>query len=621
MITVELDKILKPIISDLYRLEESFIKLKFDQPTYLDHGDYSTNIAMQLAKKLKKSPMEIAQKIIAKVESEKVSFILKIWAVNPGFINIFIRWDEYFKTIHGKRDKHQVIESNAKVIVEHTSINPNKAAHIGHLRNAILGDTVVRMLRHSGKAVEVHNYIDDLGNQVADTLVALLHVNNNQSEEKFERFGDYCWEIYSDLNQHYDRGEVSTEKRNEILHLLEKGNNHIAWLGYIVAEKNVEEHLEEFKQFGIEYDLLVWERNIVEEGFWEEAFQQLKLSPYFNKRAKGELAGCWVLDSLEPEKVESDAQYYSEKVLIKSNGVLTYTAKDIAYHLWKFNLLEKDFRYKVKDNGVWTTSNFGEKRDFAHADMVINVIDHRQEYPQKMVKYALETLGYHQQARNLHHIAYGVVNLSRNTAKSLGMTIKEDKKAYTMSGRKGVGIKIKDLVTHMTNAKAMENLKLDQEKAHQLAIAAIRYYVLKYHTHTDITFDLEEATQTNGNSGIYLLYTYARMNSILLKSTVELDVEYTSNPFLNLEREEHAIFKHVSAWEVTMNRARMEYEPAILCVYLFELASLYNTFYSKYPILKGDLDDQKKRLMITQIVFQLFDDALDILGLPKVKNF
>ncbi|MBM7837627.1 arginyl-tRNA synthetase [Alkalihalobacillus xiaoxiensis] len=610
---MQLEQQLSKAIQDAAGTYSDQIQIELEQPAQLIHGDYSTNVAMKLARVAKKNPFEIAMDLKAQLERKELP-INQVDVVRPGFINFFIDWDQIQLN---EATVNEWATNPRKVVVEHTSINPNKSAHIGHLRNACIGDTLVRIHQLAGSEVEVHNYIDDLGNQLADTVTALLHT---ESSKPAARFGDYCWEIYSSLNQAYEANELSTDVRDDILHKLEAGNNSIAWLGYAVADKLASEHIEEMGQFGIDYDLLVWERDIVGKGFWEEAFEKLKQTDVFFKQESGPQAGCWVIRT--GEDVEDDLEesaHLADKILVRSNGVLTYTAKDIAYHMWKFGLLERNFLYKPKTNELWTTNADGIEAEFGQADAVINVIDYRQEYPQKVVKQALFAAGYEEQANQLHHVPYGVVSLSKQTAKRLGLEVQADKDVYAMSGRKGIGIKINDLITEMKQAVRVQSPQANEQTVETLTFAAIRYNMLRYNTTSDIVFDLDEATQVTGNTGIYLVYTYARANSIAEKAE-GANISADGASFARAADSERALLKHLSGWTTTFQKAVHTLEPNLICTFAFELASLYNRFYSQCPVLKANEDEQKRRVLLTQLVIQKLEDVFAILGLPSQKK-
>ncbi|RQW20697.1 arginine--tRNA ligase [Bacillus sp. C1-1] len=608
---MEIGQILQQTIKDIVKTYDGDVQVEIEQPAQLAHGDYATNIAMKLARVAKKNPYEIALDLKEKLVEKELP-VKQIDVVRPGFINFFIAWDRvnFFSSTTKQVDKQ-------KVVIEHTSINPNKSAHIGHLRNACIGDTLARMMKQDHQEVETHNYIDDLGNQLADTLTALLHTESNKPAT---RFGDYCWDVYSSLNQLYDKGELSTDKRDDVLHKLEEGNNSISWLGYAVADKLSAEHVEEMGQFDITYDLLVWERDIVANGFWDRAFEKLQTSEVFFKQEHGPQAGCWVIRTNEKQEAsEESVEHQADKVLIRSNGVLTYTAKDIAYHMWKFGLLENDFLYKPKTETLWTTSAVGQSQPFGRGDAVINVIDYRQEYPQKVVKQALHAAGYEKEAAQLKHVSYGVVSLSKNTAAKLGLETVEGKAVYAMSGRKGIGIKISELILEMKEAIRVQSPEANEETIEALTFAAIRYNMLRYNTTSDIIFDLDEATQVTGNTGIYLIYTYARANSILQKAQAA-HLTSTDGSFADADDAERAILKHVSGWNGTFERSISELEPNLLCTFAFELASLYNRFYALCPVIKATPDEQKRRLKLTELVKEQLEMIFSILGLPKLER-
>ncbi|SDC40637.1 arginine--tRNA ligase [Shouchella lonarensis] len=582
-----------------------------EQPAQLAHGDFSTNIALKAARVLKRKPIDIAGDFVAALSEMDTPFLESVEVVQPGFINFFIDWDEALRI----QAEAGLTTKQEKVLIEHTSINPNKSAHIGHLRNACIGDTIARLLAYKGKHVEVHNYIDDLGNQLADTLVGLLSPESTRPDEKAVRFGDYCWDVYSSLNEAYEDGRLSTSKREDVLHQLEAGDNHTSWLGYAVANKIAEEHVAEMGEFAIDYDLLVWERHILQRGFWEKAFAALQQTDVFFKETSGPQAGCWVLKTTTTENDDQTSTHQANKVLVRSNGVLTYTAKDIAYHMWKFGLLAEDFTYARKSDKLWTTDTAGQQAAFGHADVAINVIDYRQAYPQQVVKQALAASGFTEAAANLRHVSYGVVSLSKQTAGTLGVALEEGKNVYAMSGRKGIGIKIKELIAHMEEAVRTQSPNASEGMVKKLARAAIRYNMLRYNTTSDIIFDLDEATQVTGNTGIYLMYTYARASSIAKKAQ-DANIDATGATFKACTDVERAVLKQLAGWPNALAKAERDLEPNVLCTFAFELASLYNRFYAECPVLKAEPDIQSRRLALTKLVREQLETILHVLGLP-----
>ncbi|MFC5447888.1 arginine--tRNA ligase [Paenibacillus aestuarii] len=602
------------------------LKIVTEHPVRSEHGDYSSNIAMQLAKILRKPPLHIAQTLQQRIQEQGSvqSLFRQVDVAPPGYLNFYVNW-----TLWAEMEGAAVIAQEGmregkplKVLVEHTSINPNKAAHVGHLRNSCIGDSLSRMLRYAGYQVEVHNYIDDLGNQLADTVVGLLHT---QTEQSYARFGDFCWETYAKVNHAFKENPALLDERVKVLHALEEGSSNLAWVGELVAERIVREQLEEMKHFGIGYDVLVWESSIVKAGFWQDAFALLQETGMFHKETEGKLAGCWVLkQSSEGPGAEENADFQADKVLVRSNGILTYTAKDIAYHLWKFGILPNDFVYKKWSEGLWSTAPSGSKKPIGRADCVINVIDHRQQYPQAMVKLALSVLGYDEQASQLKHVSYGVVSLSPDTAAGLGIDVADGKAAYAMSGRQGIGIKVADLLTRMESIIDAKRSRQAGISSKAIAAAAIRYYLLKYQLQTEVVFDLQQATEVTGNSGVYLLYAYTRANSILEKAAVQPELQALVGKgkldVTLLAEQENQLLRQIAYWPETLEAAVQQLAPSLICHYAFELASLFNHFYSACPVLKGDADLIAHRLWITQRYKETLHHALEVLGLPTPKG-
>jgi arginyl-tRNA synthetase len=622
------------------------LTIQIEHPAHPEHGDYSTNIAMLMAKTLRKSPLHIAEIIQNRLgqQGNLEGLFAQIKVATPGFLNFYLDWQ-----VWASRPFTPSKASRTKILIEHTSINPNKSAHIGHLRNSCIGDALARMLEMAGHQVEVHNYIDDLGNQLADTVVGIL---NTSTEHPHARFGDFCWDTYAGINQAYKTSPELQEKRTTVLQALEEGHSNLAWIGSLVAERIVAEQLEEMKQFDIRYDVLVWESHIVREGFWTAAFQLLQQTDVFQKVKDGKLEGCWVLKQENagkkakhgtedaskeaqkaPEEAQEDNGYQSDKVLVRSNGILTYTAKDIAYHLWKFGLLDKNFTYQKFAGHAWSTHASGINRKIGRADTVINVIDQRQQYPQLMVKHALEVLGYAKQAEQLKHVSYGVVSLSPLTAAGLGIDTIEGKTAYAMSGRQGIGIKVSDLLDRMEQTIQAKRKRKQGLSSRVIAAAAIRYYLLKYHLQTEIIFDLEQAIEVSGNSGVYLLYAYARANRIFEKADLPASLSIPVSPasmeastsFIpdfssQLELQEHHLLRQIAFWPETFQNAVDQLAPNLICSYAFELSALFNNFYSVCPILKAPEDKLEFRLWLTGQFKNTLQQALKALGMPTPKK-
>ncbi len=596
------------------------LEVRVTQPARLEHGDYSSTLPLQLARALRRPPLQIASELA--VAAQALPVVARVAAVPPGHLNLFLDWREW-AALHrtgalaaGGGDA----ADRPRVLVEHTSINPNKAAHVGHLRNACIGDTLARLFRRLRFQVEVCNYVDDLGNQVADTLVGLLDV---PVAGDHRRFGDFCWDVYARVNQAYTTGAVAPARRAEVQHALEEGRTNVAWLGTVVAERLTREQLADMAAFGVAFDFLVWERDILRGGFWDAAAARLRQSPLFVKETDGRLAGCWVLK--QPEAAQDAAaapeadERTADKVLVRSNGLLTYTAKDIAYHLWKFGALAVDLRYTEFLPGVWTSSPHGVARPFGRADRVLNVIDYRQEYPQQMVRLALETLGLRREAANLDHVRYGVVTLSPETAARLGVDTSEGRASYPMSGRQGIGIKVADLLEQMEATVEAVRPRQEGIASRAVAAAALRYYLLRFNLLTEIVLDLEQAAALHGNSGVYLMYQHARCAKVLHDGgwppSSGTTVPAIPGELLEAER---TLLRLLSGWQDVLAQAAAELNPTLLATYAYDLASAHSRFYEAAPILRRDVPPAARafRLWLVALTRETLADALATIGLP-----
>ncbi|MFA5009620.1 MAG: arginine--tRNA ligase [Patescibacteria group bacterium] len=566
------------------------IKVKIDivTPPSKDFGDYACAVALQLAKLIGAEPLEIARKI--KGEIKEIDYVSEITITAPGYVNFELDYHKLAKAV--MTVPNLSTGKSLKISIEHTSVNPNKAAHIGHLRNACLGDALARILRGVGHTVEVQNYIDDLGVQVADSVVA------------FETFGDapegyeidkWLWKIYADINKKYEANPELKARRDEVLQEMEKGESETAKQ---IVEKIVAAQQKTFSRFGIFYDLLVYEHDIVNNHLWDKLFEELKSKKLIVKPDTGDHAGAWLVEFGESER--------EDKILVKSNGLLTYTAKDLAYALWKFGKGEKMVGYETR---------------LLPIDQHYNVIDERQSYPQAVIKHVMEKLGYTKEAENYLHVGYGVVKLSDKALKKLG--VDSDDKSQSMSGRAGIGVMVDDLVD-ATIAQQIKARESSHEVAEKIAEGSIRYYMLKSRPEREIIFDFEEALRTDGNTGVYLQYAFARAYSILDKAYPVANLPtYLDGPILlvkekiELNPHEKALIKNLSEATDGVHRAVENYDPSLLCDYAYELASSFAKFYETCPVMQAESESVKNfRINLVIAYRSVLGIVLDLLGIP-----
>ena len=637
----------------------SFSQLIAEQPPKVDMGDLAFPFCFELAKVVRRPPRQLALEIKDGIGA--LAGVARIEVAGAGYINLFFERDEVFRQLFLRSTSAKKTEniSGGKVIVEHTNINPNKAAHIGHLRNAVLGDTFARMLRFNGERVEVQNYIDDTGVQVADVVVAfqqLEKMNLEQIKAISGKFDYYCWDLYAKVASFYEMAPENPKLRGETLKQIEEGNNPTAEIARYVAHKIVQCHLDTMWRLGISYDLLPKESDILHLKFWNYAFELLQARNAIHFETAGKNQGCWIMrvgdknDSIASDPAaENEKEFDEDKVIVRSNGTVTYVGKDIAYQLWKLGLLGMDFFYHPfhhYENGqiVYMTNSEHNKDitqpHFGGGTRVYNVIDSRQSYLQDIVVAGLRALGYQRQADLSTHFSYEMVALSPRCCEDLGIQLSEEdrKKPYVeVSGRRGLGVKADDLIDTLLK-KSIQEVKsrhpeLEESElqpiASSIAISALRYFLLKYTRNSVIAFDFKEALSFEGETGPYVQYAIVRANNIFRK-VLEDDPEYNeisvqafvediaSNDFLKEKI-------HDEFWKLIYQAGQLEFvvrlaldtaEPANVARYLFALAQAFNNFYHKHRI-KEEADPAKKRflLALTRIVRDRLESGLQLLGI------
>jgi arginyl-tRNA synthetase len=616
-------------------------------------GDLAVTVAFQLARTLRKAPRAIAQELVEAIGA--IPGVVRVVAAPNGYLNLYLDRPAFLLPRVRGEGQPEVVAPE-KTIVEHTAINPNKAAHIGHLRNAALGDTLARVLHFRGTPVEVQNYIDDLGVQVADIVVGFRDLEHRTLDEvrhiaDTTRFDYYCWDLYSRVTEWYEQDRGHLAVRAAALHDLEQGGNDAASMAAFIVDRIVRTHLATMARLNISYDLLTYEGDILRLKFWAHAFDILKAQGAVFLQTEGKLAGCWVMRIEEggaPDDT-AEAEDAREKVIVRSNGVVTYIGKDLANQFWKLGLLGRDFRYRLfgtQANGrpLWsTTSAEGDPAapSFGHAERIYNVIDSRQMYLQALLSQALRALGHPKEAENSVHFSYEMVALSHATARELGYAIAPESEEATkpfveVSGRKGLGVKIDDLLGLLTDKATAEVAKRNAEFSPdecrrvgaQIAVAAIRYFMLKFSRGKMIVFDMEEALSFEGETGPYLQYAVVRAGNIFNKlqereGLSEADVlgtlDASSPEELSNDEDSHTL------WAVVFEAARLDdvveqvvrsLEFSILAKYAFGLAQLFNAFYHRYPILNEERADRKRwRAAGVSYVRAQLTRTLDLMGI------
>lgn len=639
-------------VTRLYQLapdDPLLAEMPLETPPKRALGDVAVPLAFTLARRLRKAPRSIAQEIAAALGP--IDGVTRIDAAANGYLNFYLdraywlrRWLGPFSP--STPSTPSTPSPNSKTIVEHTAINPNKAAHIGHLRNAALGDAFGRLLRFQGRRVEIQNYIDDTGVQVADVVVGFRELERKTLAEvralaESTRFDYYCWDLYAKVTDWYEGDKERLHVRAAALHAIEHGGNDIAQMAAFVADRIVRLHLRTMARMNIGYDLLTWEGDILRLHFWAHAFEFLKKTGEVYLQTEGKLAGCWVM-RIDDDAAKEDEDT-KEKVIVRSDGTVTYVGKDMALQMWKYGLLDRDFYYHLFEPGLWSTASdpaleASNHPAFGHASMVCNVIDTRQAYLQKLLKQALAALGFKEQAERSVHYSYEMVALTHNTARELGYDPPEDsgKPFVEVSGRKGLGVKADDLLDRLSDKASSEVAKRNPEfsaddvrrTAEAIATAAVRYFMVKFSRGKVIAFDIDEALSFEGESGPYLQYATVRANNIFAKlkererldqSAVIASLESVSQDALAGGSEEsHEL------WGLVLEAARLDeivdqavrtLELSVLAKYAFALAQQFNGFYHVYPILKEERQDVRAwRAAAVEYYRRQLTAALDLMG-------
>ena len=611
-----------------------------EQPPKVELGDFAIPV-FPFAKPLRTAPLKIAEAI--RGEIGPIEGIAEMRVAPPGYLNI--RIDRGWMAAALAADQKPATEISAgKVLVEHTSINPNKAAHIGHLRNAILGDTFVRLLRFAGREVDVQNYIDNTGVQVADVVVGFTQIEKKSRAEiealtRQPRFDYYCWDLYARVSQWYEQDKQNLQVRAQTLHGIEDASSETAAVAELISTAVLRRHLETMDRLDIEYDFLPRESEILHLHFWDAAFTKLKDSAVLTYENEGKNKGCWVMrragtiSTTGDTGVTEESQKISEedqKVIVRSNGTVGYVGKDIAYHMWKFGLLGRDFGYRKfyrypNQHECWISATQGEKDHphFGDVSEIYNVIDARQSEAQNTVIEALRGLGYNEAADHYTHFSYEMVALTPRCAAELGYALSDEDKTRSyieVSGRKGFGVKADDLLDQLiVSAKNEVDSRHPQlgdgdrlSIATQIAIGALRYFMLKFTKQSVIAFDFKEALSFEGETGPYAQYAVVRATSIFKKAAIDPDTFGRELPskispadlgeFLTGE-------SPTEIWELWLASSKTSYvvnqciqttEPAHLAKRAFQLAQLFNTFYHRHPIL-SEADERRKQFLLATV--------------------
>jgi len=587
-------------------------------------GDISANVAFPIAKETRASPHEIALRISQQISKNLPEFISRVNSHESGYINFFIDYEKVLKVLLSRKEylKTPIAEKSLLISVEHTSVNPNKALHIGHARNVVIGDSIARILSSYGHRITVLNYIDDTGIQVADVVLGIIHLGIPAENRKYSKFDHYIGDsVYVEVNRAYEQDKSLLEKRKEVSKKIEKGEGQESIISREITRKVLKAQLETCWRLGAEYDLLNFESDILSTGYWNEIFELLKAKGIVKLQKGGKFDGCWVMQGDEDEE---------EKVLVRSDGTTVYAAKDIPYAAWKLGLIQDRFYYELFCNQpsgkeLWSTttvkkSKYTIDKKFGGYDKTIAVIDVGQSRLQKFVKKALLTLS--EKGEQYIHLAYEKVFLSKRTAEQLFRLEIEDKTgAVSMKGRSGIYINVDNLLEELKNKAITETRKRNPNAedafidriAEDIAVSALRYELLKQDLNKVIIFDIDESLKLEGDTAPYLMYSYARASSILSKAW-QIDSSSIKIP-AQLTQQEKNLILQISKFGYEFLQAVDYLNPKPIVRYSYNLAVAFNNFYEKCPVLTAPKDIADFRIAIVDAFRAVMTKALDLIGI------
>ncbi len=599
------------------------------EPPRADLGDLSLTMCFQLAKMTGQAPMDLAD-MIADHELTGFDLIESVQVVPPGYLNLKVKQPELtYRTIQGAMSDSSFgkidIGKGKTVLIEHTSVNPNKALHVGHLRNLFVGDVLYRILTFMGYDAKVLNYIDDSGLQVADLIIGFKYCNFGQEPPPRMKFDQYCGdEVYTKVTSLYEEEPELLLKRTHVLTDLEDKTTATAGFRNEIVERVLADQLKTCWRAGAEYHLLNYESHIIAYKLWDELFELLKTREIIEKATKGKQKGCWVV------KVDDVKQ--KDKVIVRSDGTATYIAKDLSYAAWKVGILKDVFSYGIhlkqpSEEPLWATNLTSELKEhpkFSPSDFCITVIDARQANLQKIISSILNKLADPESSSRYLHLGYEVVSLDKETAKDLGFSY-EGKKIVQMSGRKGLSVNA-DLVMDAIWKKSYDETKKrnasDDENwikkvAGIVSLGALRFSLLKQDLQKMIVFSMKESLNLEGETGPYVQYARARACRILEKSTEEAEINLKSAASLNSDQE-FALVKAISKLDIILEDTTQNLSPNTVARYCYDLANTFNIFYEKIPVLREeDAQTRKARLALVTAFSTVTERCLHLLGIES----
>ncbi len=608
------------------------VEVQLEVPQSPEYGDLSTTYAFKAAKRLGRRPLDLANDIRDRILESGIEYVEEVRVEGGGYINIHLDRDsfytDYFRSLWRLGlDMFKDRFGSGKVRIEYTSVNPNKAIHIGHARNIILGVSLYNMLSSLGYDVHLINYIDDTGTQMADLLLGFIELGYPLDPRDGEKFDKYCGDVvYVETVKRLEDDERLRSVERKILRALEEGDNPIYELNRKVAEKVVRSQLDTCFKLGARYDLLIWESDLIRHGLHGYLSKVVEASGKVVKVREGRYAGAIVIkvsanDDVDPRK---------DEVIVRSDGTLTYPGKDLVFALWKLGILDMPVKVDVfhkNPDGTRIFSSGYSGIDYRPdpPSLLLNIIGREQSKPQAAIKAVIEDVYGKDVSDKYIHYSYELVKLSKESVEKY-FGVSSDKSAVKMSGRRGLYFNVDDVLDrmreiaykHMVENKAVYDRSLALDTAEKISIASLMYQLLAIDRDKPLVFDIDKSLDFRGETGAYILYSYVRALSIISNvDDVHLDgkIDYSV-----LNQYDLMLSRYMTLLPIVINSAVKYLEPKHLVTYMYRLAKVFNDFYERCPVLNSGEPVKKYRLAIVKSYVETVEILSRLTGIPLVRR-
>ncbi len=518
-----------------------------------EFADLSTTIAFKIAKEKKENPQKVAEELVSEIEFERSTYIGSVEVVN-GYINFFVNEEFLSDTVERILDEDENYGSlnlGGEVLIEHTSANPDGPIHIGHLRNAIIGDTLARMMEKAGIKVTTHYYVNDMGRQIAAAVLGYLKYGLRETKPDHA-----VAEVYVKINKDIEEHPELEKEVDELMLKFEEGDEEVSKSFKFVVDKALEGIRETLAKFDIHHDDFIYESDFVRNGYVERIFKMLEEKGLLEKD------DVWKVD-LKDYGIEK------EVIMRRENGTTLYITRDLAYHLWK----NENFRRFINVLGA----------------------DHKL-YSEQLSK-ILELLD----LKPPEVLFFEFVSLPEGSMS-------------TRKGKFVSADELLEKTFEEAKRILRERGSVDEKIAKVVAVGAIRYDFVRVSPEKPFTFDWSKALDFERQTASYIQYSHARSCSILRKAVESGKAELEFDPAIITNKERELVMR-LSKFSFYLEKAINELKPSIFAEYLMSVANAFNDFYTDHQVLVDDKKVRMHRLAIVDATRIVLRNGLELLGI------